>query len=572
MGYALPENCPARIGRYEIEAPLAEGATAIVYRARDPAIGRTVAIKHFKTGPDIDQEFVARFQREAQSAGGISHPNIVTVYDVGTAGGAPYITMEYLEEKSLADLMATGSNIPIADVVALGIQMAHALEHAHARGIVHRDIKPDNILLLDGGKTAKLTDFGIARLSDGQDLQRTQAGVVLGTPRYMSPEQALGREVDGRSDLFSLGTILYQLLTGLPAFPSNNLALLMLQIVQENPEPLTTVRPAIPEGLQRIVMKLIAKRPEQRFQTADQVAQALERERAALAAQNEEDSRDRFLPLRAKFAITAGGVLSVLFFLTMAILYNVEAAVLQNEAITSGINLARFFAEHSAVPALGQNWLSLKIFVQGADLGRGFDYLVITDTNGNVQAATDPALIGHRYQTLPAQALLESSNDVSVTSSTLRNGADVFVFNTPIRFQNVEVGRVYLGVSQAGIRRVLRTTFWLMLAVALVGITLVAGLANFFGVLLLRPIRTLRLALEDIGAGDMEVRISQKRRDEIGEIYAAFNCMADRLHERTARAEPTQTAPTYDFSGTPKYAAMSTDATVVARSLSDDGR
>ncbi len=238
---------PSHIGRYEIEGLVGEGATAVVYRARDPAIGRTVAVKLLKTEHGLDLDYLARFQREAQSAGAISHPNIVTIYDVGRVDGTPYITMEFLDEKSLADVIASGNRLPVKQVISIGIQLARALDHAHAQGVVHRDIKPDNVLVLNRGETVKLTDFGIARLESGDDAQRTHAGTVLGTPRYMSPEQAMGQSSDGRSDLFSLGAILYELLAGRRAFDSNNLASLMLQIVQQDPPPLTELNSDLPK-------------------------------------------------------------------------------------------------------------------------------------------------------------------------------------------------------------------------------------------------------------------------------------------------------------------------------------
>src|SRR5882724_6437970 len=242
----VPGTEPTKIGRYEIEGLVGEGAMAQVYRARDPEIGRVVAIKVLKDELCVDEDYVNRFLREAKAAGGISHPNIVTVFDVGRLGNAPYITMEFLDEKSLADAIAEHEKLPVKRIVSMGIQLARALDLAHRRGIVHRDVKPGNILLMEKGEAVKITDFGIARLDRSEDLQKTHAGTVIGTPRYMSPEQAAGRPVDGRSDLFSLGVILYELLTGKKAFDSNNVATLMLQIMQKDPEPCRNFAPEVP--------------------------------------------------------------------------------------------------------------------------------------------------------------------------------------------------------------------------------------------------------------------------------------------------------------------------------------
>lgn len=523
---------PLRIGRYEIEHLVGEGATAVVYRAHDPAIGRTVAVKVLKTEHGVDEDYLARFQREAKSAGAISHPNIVTIYDVGRVGDRPYITMEYLNEKSLAEIMASEERLPAKRIVSIGMQLAMALDYAHANGIVHRDVKPENILVLNGGETVKLTDFGIAHLEHRDDVQRTHAGTVLGTPRYMSPEQATGCDIDGRSDLFSLGAILYELLTGRRAFDSHNLALLMLQIVQQDPPAIAELAPAVPENLQRAVVKLLAKRPEQRFQTGRQLADVLERELDAMVAQEEDAARNRFLPLRLKLAIVTGGVLAALFLLSMGIIYNVEARVLRGQTLASGAALARFVAVHSAVPALGQNWLPLKLFVQDAHARGSFDYLAIADHEGVVQASTDARLVGKPYRAPSGLTALQSASDMTASSMVLDGKRPLFLFDTPILFQKTEVGRVYLGLNEIGIDRVLNATVWLMAGLGLLAVLAVVGLSQLFGLLMLRPVRLLRRSLAAFGAGDFDRRISETRRDEIGEIYSAFNRMAENVQSR----------------------------------------
>ena len=292
---AASDPVAKKIGRYEIDALAGEGGMARVYRAHDPEIGRVVAIKLLKDDVGIDEEYRARFLREARAAGAISHPNIVTIFDVGREAGTPYITMEYLEEESLADLFASKERMPLKQVVKLGAQLARALDHAHHRGVVHRDIKPGNILLMENGQSVKITDFGIARLDSSDDMQKTHAGTILGTPRYMSPEQATGQEVDGRSDLFSLGVILYEMLTGNKAFDSNNIPTLMLQIMRKDPTPVRSLAPNVPLGLQRIVSKLLQKRPEKRFKSGADLAEALDREHEALVEQEEEAGRNKFV-------------------------------------------------------------------------------------------------------------------------------------------------------------------------------------------------------------------------------------------------------------------------------------
>jgi len=543
-----PAATRQRIGRYEIEEAIAEGSTAIVYRARDPAIGRTVAIKLLKTRSKVDEAFLARFVREAQLAGAISHPNIVTIYDVGQVSGRPYITMEYLAERSLAEVIASEARLPMKRVVSIGIQLARALDHAHRRGVVHRDIKPENVLLLDQGETVKLTDFGVARLTGGEHILKTQAGTLLGTPRYMSPEQATGRDADGRSDLFSLGAILYQLLTGRQPFDATNLALLMLQIVQQDPPPIETVALDVPEGLRRAVHKLLAKHPDQRFQSGAQLATVLERELNVLIAQEEEAEHNRFLPLRLKLALSAAGVFALLFLFSMGVVYQLGKKVLHDQTVASGTVLARFVALHSAVPALGGDWLALRVFVEDGRERGNFDYLVIADHRGIIQAATEPSLIGTRFHAPPAGEDVQRSSDLTVYSAKMSRGREMFLFRTPILFQRTKIGTVILGMSQSGMQQVLSAMFWLLLGLGALAVTSVIALSQFFGLLILRPVRLLTRTLLEFGNGDLDRRISEKRTDEIGQIYAAFNGMADKLQTQLMAARGSADISAYSAS------------------------
>ena len=530
------DELPSRIGRYEVEALIGEGATAFIYRGLDPAIGRTVAIKLLKSGPDVNEEYLARFQREAQSAGAISHPNIVTIYDAGRHGHTSFITMEYLDEKSLADVSA-GETLSIKQIIAIGIQLALALDHAHAKGIVHRDIKPENVLLLKDKQTVKLTDFGIARLKHEDNLLHTHAGAVLGTPRYMSPEQALGRETDGRSDLFSLGAILYELLGGRKAFDSSNLAALMLQIVQENPTPLRSLNSSVTEGLHRLVHKLLAKKPEQRFQNGKQVADALETELQTYIAKEQDATRNRYLPLRVKLAAVTGAVLAALFLVSMGVIYQMEARVVRKQALTSGVALTHFVAEHSAVAALDQNWLPLKLFVQSAK-GRGtFDSVVVADHDGIVQAATDSALIGKTFRLPPGAAEMGKQTDTAVFSFS-RAEKPIYLFAQPILFQRVKVGEVFVGLDQSGAQAILRATLWMMAILGLLAVLAVVGLSRYFALLILPPLRLLERSLDQFAGGDLDRRLPEDRHDEIGTLFRAFNRMANEIQLKSESDRP----------------------------------
>ena len=254
-----------RIGRYEIVSELGRGAMGIVYRAHDTRIDRDVAIKTIKladqVGPDEMQGLRERLFREAQSAGRLSHPGIVTIYDIAEENGIAYITMEFVEGRTLEEMMNAGEAGDLKAVAQLVDQMAGALDYAHAREIVHRDTKPSNILVTSDGNI-KITDFGIARIASSD---MTQTGTVMGTPSYMSPEQVRGESIDGRSDQFSLAVMAYELVTGRKPFIGDGLTDVIFKIVSEEPEPPCAVNNALPAELDKIILKGLAKRPDERF-------------------------------------------------------------------------------------------------------------------------------------------------------------------------------------------------------------------------------------------------------------------------------------------------------------------
>jgi serine/threonine-protein kinase len=262
----------ATFGRYEILDKLGEGAMGIVYRAKDSAIGRIVALKMLSAEVGAEEELHQRFQREAEAIGRLNHPNVVTVYDLGHAEGQLYMAMELLEGDDLRSLIETRADIPLADRVRILMQICVGLGYAHSRGVVHRDIKPANIHVSAGGKV-KLLDFGLARVAQRETI--TRRGVILGTPDYMAPEQATGKGVDQRSDIFSAGAVFYEFLTLEKPFKGKTLHAVLYQIIQEEPDPLLTVNPEVPVRLAAVVHGMLRKDPDRRYASLDDVGREL---------------------------------------------------------------------------------------------------------------------------------------------------------------------------------------------------------------------------------------------------------------------------------------------------------
>lgn len=278
---AADEPMPAQVGRFRAVRPLGHGSMGVVYLAHDPLQDRQIALKVLALSTDFEGEALAdareRFLREAETAGRLRHPHIVEILEAGQAPEGAYIAMELLTGRDLVPYTRPGQLLPMRTVVSLGARLAHALAYAHARGIVHRDVKPANVVYDPARDIVKLTDFGIARLTD---VSRTRTGIVLGTPSFMSPEQLAGRKVDGRSDLYSLGVMLFQLLTGQLPHRADTLADLMHRIVHEPAPDPRALRPEIPRALADVVLLALQKRPETRYASADTLAADL----AGLAA------------------------------------------------------------------------------------------------------------------------------------------------------------------------------------------------------------------------------------------------------------------------------------------------
>ena len=269
----------SKLGRFQLSTVLGQGAMGVVYLANDPEIGRAVAIKTVR--PEVGRgenaaQIEARFLKEARLAGRLQHPNIVTVYDVGRDGDSYFIAMEYVDGRPLTDYLGASGELPLTAKIGIICQVAEALAHAHERGVLHRDIKPGNILIARDGQV-KVTDFGIGKFTTAATSEMTRTGLIVGSPAYMSPEQVRGDKLDGRSDLFALGVVLYELLTGTRPFPGDSITTLVYQILHTEPRDPLELKADLPIATREVMVRLLAKQPEKRPADAKEFIRELKR-------------------------------------------------------------------------------------------------------------------------------------------------------------------------------------------------------------------------------------------------------------------------------------------------------
>ncbi len=547
VGHSLPgraagrvpvagEVLPAReVGRYQVVGKLGEGAMATVYKAYDPGIGRALVIKFLHADLCIDSEYRQRFLREAKAAGALSHPNIVTVYDVGEIEGRPYIAMELLAGGPLSDQLKPGAGWPVREVVNIGIQVAEALDYAHQHGVVHRDIKPSNLLRLNDGRV-KVADFGIAHMEGREMGDRTRMGAVLGTPHYMSPEQTTGEKVDGRSDLFSLGVVLYQLLAGRRPFEADSMVTLALRIARSEPEPLAKLRPDAPPALRRVVERCLKKSPAGRFSSGAEAASALRKVLAELDEDADRSGHPRRIPLKFKLALAMAALVALTMGITSAFVIQRQYQAMLVQALGQGASLTKMIAVESAQPALSDDWVGIDVFVQEAARALELPSISVIDREGRVRVSTDPARVGQAAPPVAGELLADTAG---VRVERIESGGEpVFAFEAPVSFQTKRLGLVRMEVPEAPLAAARRQTRWLLFLLAAVTVATV-GFATYALVeRYSRPLRLLRESLGELAAGRYGYRIAERRGDEFGEVYRSFDSLAEALERSAAETKP----------------------------------
>jgi len=519
-----------QIGRYQIIEKIGFGGTAIVYKARDPKISRALAIKVLRQERCQDKEYRRRFLREAKAVGVLSHPNIVTIYDVGEVDNTPYIAMELLEGKTLDEVMKAENKIPLNDSLNWGIQLADALSYAHSNGIVHRDIKPSNIVLSKDSNAIKITDFGIAYLDEADVTQHTQLGEVLGTPQYMSPEQVLGKPADARSDLFSAGVILYQLLTGQKPFQADTLATLLFRIATENPEPIGQIAPELPGVLKQTIDKLLKKKPEKRFQSGADLKHALQTALNDINEAKHAEQNKHTLPIKLKWSLIMGLIVATTLTVCGGYFYYLQQNTALSQVYSYGASLSKFIASENAEEVLSEDWAKIELFIQDNVTNEDLKYLKITDHNNIIRGSNFDTEISTTYKKITNPLRVEDFSQVTMTHYLHKNELTLDL-SAPILFQTTEVGRVHLGLSQKSVELLSRQMLWALAIIAITTILAVSFATYILGRQIARPITILNKAMLELESGHYSYRISTERHDEFGQLFSNFDNMAVKIQE-----------------------------------------
>lgn len=542
------------LGRYQIQERIGEGAMADVFRAYDPSIDRQLAVKILKQDFRQDRDYTTWFLREAKSAGALSHPNIVTIFDAGLTDDQSFIVMELLDGKPLDELIEEGRTFSAEEITRIGLQLAEALSYAHGQGVIHRDIKPSNIMLLHGSNTIKLMDFGIARRDNADpavsrfgsgDFNASRHSTVIGTPRYMSPEQAQGLQIDGRSDLFAVGAVLYELATREKAFPSGSMATLINQIVEEDPRPLQSLAPNIPGGLQFIIAKLLSKKPERRFQSGRHLAQALQRELNELDLLRQDQPKRRYLPLQLRISLTMAAIIGAVLLGSIWLVLNRQYNVMRDMAITSGKASTAFVAgnagltaaENAALPKSAQpDWAPVEVFVRIASEDGNVAELKVIDSNNIIRGAKNPALIGKKYAPSVNEPIINQTPDITVSEVRDASGKQQFRFVQPIRYGQGTYGKVDMLLKQNRLENATRLSRILLMLLGAATLAAVMLTAYIVTALLARPIKRLNSAFMDAIKGNLDFRISHESKNEFGELFDSFNRFAGVMQDRLESA------------------------------------
>lgn len=530
------------LGRHTLHGELGRGALSVIYRGYDPRIGRMLAIKTLRPEYAQREDYRERFLAEARVAGTLSHPGIVTIFDVGVTDGEPFIAMELLQGPTLAAFVEQRGRLPLRTVLRIAIQVADALDYAHRQGVVHQDIKPDNIAVTSTNGNVKVMDFGIARVRRDPAASAGMHGVA-GTPHYMAPEQIRGKDIDGRCDLYALGVTLYWLLAGRLPFEADDINELLRKILNDSAPPLKPADAATPDALLDVVRSLLAKDPADRYQSGAELIDDLRRIDDALAEREDAWAGRRIIPIRVRWTAVMGLLVAITVTLGLGVVYYKQNQAMERLAFDYGLTLTRMLAVESAEDLLLEDRIAMQVMVTEIARNREIVHLAISNRSGQVVASTDRALVGTADSSPPPAQHLLKRDSQDVYAATGADGQSFFLFESPIQYERHELGRLKVGLTTDSLAAANRTTLVAMVAVMLVTLLTVFVGAYMLSRRLVVPIETLRVALGRIAQGRFDTRIRMHRSDEFERVFSACNAMADSLEARMLLARSGSRGP-----------------------------
>ncbi|HMB37482.1 MAG TPA: protein kinase [Wenzhouxiangellaceae bacterium] len=519
-----------RVGRYEIVRELGRGSMSIVYEGFDGRIDRHLAIKVLRQRYARDVAARQRFLREARAAGGLAHPNIVTVFDVGQAEATPYLVMEFLKGGTLEDWLER-DRLPELDtgmLIELAIQLARGLAYAHQHGVIHRDIKPANIHYDPKTNVSKMMDFGIAAIERSDDAESDNR--IAGTMTHMAPELLDGRRADAQSDLYSLGVVLYQLLSGKLPFDAQDLETLIQQIARHETRPLKPLHSDTPRELVDLTYRLMALEPESRPGSASQVADELNEIREGIHSGIVQAVRRKSAPWR--WPLFTGIGVALVLVMGLNYLYRTQNEAMAETTFGFGDALTSLIAQETAEALILEDTTALSVLVSDFAANPEIRYLHISDTSNMVRASTNPYMRGEEMPSPIGTSIERDSGSVELTRS---EETGLLEFQVPIRFQARRVGQVRLGLDGSGLDEAANATLSMLVAVFCASL-----FALGFGLTWMTRRQQLGLkrlgwGLKRLQRGQFEFRLEANRRDEFASVFSQFNRLAVRLDELNRR-------------------------------------
>lgn len=560
----LSTQRPRMLGRYRILEEVGSGATALVYKAYDPQLDRFLAIKVLRDRLAKDEDYRNGFIREARLAAQLTHPNIVTIFDVGITDEKPYIAMELLEGATLEDILKNKNKLAVKTVMAISCQLAAALSYAHQQGVVHRDIKPGNILILRDKKTTKLTDFGIAQIDETLSKTGRLKDKVLGTPEYMSPEQLLGQSVDGRSDIYSTGVLIYRMLVGRPPFMADDLGKLFKQIIKNKQPELVVDNDKIKDDLKDLVRKLLQKQPAKRFQNASILLAELNYVSNKL--HKIEIKKTRFFSsLTARWTMIMAGTVFVTMCIGLVIVYWMQFNALSGMTLDYGQTVSRMIAYQSSEAVILKDSIGLNVLINENIKNEQLESIVILDLSKRILASSSAQKPGREYVIPEGSEIIRSEDKSNIYQRKLADERILFDVNMAIYYADKEVGSLVVSFAVDSMFRASKATLVTMLLVMLVTLFTVSIATLILAKQTSNDYRRVTQGLRKILLGRVDARILSRRNDEASQLFSVFNQLAAHIETILDKKTSTSKEPNGHRSGSQKMSDINEFPEVTAK-------